>query len=490
MHTTRRVRYRQFSATALGSLLLGGAAMPALAQAPASGSNPPKTAVASPGLANDWLRLQSPAMQTWDIGGQFRFRYEVKDAAGSFPNNDFISQGVNNDNDYFLFREKLHIGWQPENWLKLYVEGRGSQVSSDERNPSPDQDIWDLQQAYVELGNAKLFPLSAKLGRQEICYGDQRFIGNSDWSNTGRSFDALKFHYAISEKSWVDVFTGRVVIPVDDTFNHSNDYDQFTGLYASSQKLLKGIETQAYFLARNVGKQSPNAIATGVGGPSERDVYTYGVRVKSLPDAFDGWDFAFEGAGQFGDVVTSGVSRDLQACALTGSVGYTFSNVSAKPRIGIGYDYASGDSNPIDGKQQTFELLFGTNHGFYGLADLIGLRNLSSPRVSFSAKPAKNLTVTADYLLFWLANTADSFYPETGAGRTGNGYGKHPKFDNYVGSELDVVAKYAITSWSELHLGYAHFFAGDYIEQSVASVPANGGAKDADWLYTQLTLNF
>lgn len=488
MHTPRFVSHHKLSAISIGSLLLGCAATPALAQSPAP--NMKKPAVADTGLANEWLRHESPAWQAWDIGGQFRFRYEVKDGAGSFPNNDFISQGVHNENDYFLFREKLHIGWQPETWLKLYLEGRGSQVGSDERKPSPDQDIWDLQQAYLELGNAKLFPLSAKIGRQEMCYGDQRFIGNSDWSNTGRTFDALKFRYNLTEKSWVDLFTGHVVIPVDDTFNHSNDYDEFSGLYASSQELLMGVETQAFFLARNVGPQSPNAIDTGVGGPSERDVYTYGARVKSLPDAFHGWDFALESAGQFGDVITSGLSRNLQAYTLTGSTGYTFTNISSKPRIGVGYDYASGDSNPNDGRQQTFELLFGTNHSFYGVADLIGLRNLSSPRVSFSAKPVKGLTVSADYLLFWLANTADSFYPETGSGRTGNGYGKHPMFSSYVGSEIDLAAKYALNSWSEVQLGYAHFFAGDYIKESVAGVPANGGTRDADWLYTQLTINF
>ncbi len=444
----------------------------------------------SAGPLNDMLRQNSPGFSEWDIGGQFRFRYEVKDGAGSFPNNDFIERGVDNENDYFLFREKLHIGWQPENWVKLYVEGRGSQVSSDDRNPNPDEDTWDLQQAYVEFGNAKVFPLTAKLGRQEMTYADQRFVGISDWSNTGRSFDAAKVRYTISEKSWIDLFTGRVVIPVDDTFNESNDYDQFSGLYASSQELLKGVETQAFLFARNVDRKSPNAVSAGVGGPSEREVYTYGVRLKSLPDAFQGWDFGFEGAGQFGNVVTSGVNRELQSYALTGSAGYTFDDVKSKPRIGVGYDYASGDSDSSDGKQETFEPLFGTNHSFYGVADLVGLRNLSSPRISFSAKPIKDLTITADYLLFWLADTHDSFYPESGSGRSGNGYGKNPQFGSYVGSEIDLVAKYTINSWAEAHLGYAHFFAGDYIEDSVESVPANGGAKDADWAYAQLTVTF
>ncbi len=455
-----------------------------LAVQPTSGA--PKSA----GLLNDAIRLENPAFSEWDIGGQFRFRYELRDDAGSFSSNDFISHGVDNSNDYFLFREKIHIGWQPENWLKLYVEGRGSQVSSDDRDPSPDQDTVDLQQAYVELGNGGLFPLSLKVGRQEMVYDDQRFIGVGDWSNTGRSFDAVKLHYNISEKSWVDTFVSRAVIPVDDQFNASNDYDDFSGIYASSQELMSGVEAQAFLLARNVGEQSPNAVSTGVGGPSERDVYTYGVRLKSLPDAFQGWDCAFEGAGQFGNVISGGVERDLRAFALTGSAGYTFDEVTAKPRIGVGYDYASGDSDPKDGTQGTFEPLFGTNHGFYGVQDLVGLRNINSPRISISAKPVKNLTVTADYLLFWLANNSDSFYPESGSGRSGNGYGKNSKFGSYVGSEIDLVVKYAMTPWSEFHLGYAHFFAGNYIKDSVESVPANGGATDADWFYTQLTVNF
>jgi len=38
--------------------------------------------------------------------------------------------------------------------------------------------------------------------------------------------------------------------------------------------------------------------------------------------------------------------------------------------------------------------------------------------------------------------------------------------------------------------GYGHFFIGDYIKQSVGSVPANGGAVDADFVHVQTTFNF
>lgn len=467
-------------------LFLAAAGPGQAGETPAAPLPPPPASEAakSAGLLNDALREASPAWEKWDVGGQARFRYDLKHNGGMSPNADFLPGGADNDNDFFLFRQKLHLGWQPESWLKFFVQGRGAQVASDGRDPSPDEDVADLQQAYIQLGDAKLFPLTLKVGRQELIYGDQRFIGNGDWGNTGRVFDAASLRYSFSEKSWIDLFSGRVVIPRDGHFNESNEHDHFSGLYASSQDLWPGVETQAFFLSRNVGGQSPNAIAPGIGGPSERDVYTYGLRLKSLPGAFGGWDFYFEGAGQFGEIVSGGAARDLRSYFFAGSVGHTFEEAWAHPRIGLGYDYASGDSSAADGRHETFDPLFGTNHNYYGVMDLIGPRNLNSPRVSLSFKPLKKLSVAADYLLVWLADASDSFYPEAGSARNANGYGRNPQFDSFVGSELDIVVKYALTPWAEIHAGYGHFFVGDYVKQSVRN------PEDADWFYVQTTINF
>jgi hypothetical protein len=450
----------------------------------------PTSAPAGAGLLNDALLLRNDSFKAWNIGGQLRARYEVKDDAGPFPDRDFIRRGVDNDNDYLLLRERLHIGWQPESWLNFYAEGRGAQAISDDRDPSPEEDAWDLHQANIKLGDPERFPLSLQVGRQEMIYGDEHLIGIGDWGDTGRSFDAIRVRASFGKASWVDLFTSRVVIARDDYFNESNDEDQFSGIYAASQDLLTGLDTQAYFLARNVGAGSPNAIAQGIGGPSERDVYTYGIRLKSLPGMFYGWDFTAEGLGQFGNVVTDGVKRDLQAFAFFGNFGYTFEKTWGQPRIGLGYDYGSGDSDPDDGKQETFEQLFGTNHAYYGVMDLVGPRNINSPRVSFGLKPGKKLTLSLDYILFWLADTHDFFYPESAPARTQNGYGRNPRFDSFVGSEVDLVAKYAVTPWASVHMGYGHFFPGDYIKSSVGSVLENGGTAGANWVYVQTAITF
>jgi hypothetical protein len=55
---------------------------------------------------------------------------------------------------------------------------------------------------------------------------------------------------------------------------------------------------------------------------------------------------------------------------------------------------------------------------------------------------------------------------------------------------VDIVATYTPTPWANLQAGYGHFFAGDYIRDTAALVPANGGAVGAHWFYLQATLRF
>ena len=475
--------------------------------------SPPVTApAASVGLVNDWLREESPKFEAWDVGGLFRLRYADSEGAVPAaplmtsvpasgkplttpvnPNTDFIARGKPNSSDALLLRERVHLGYLPATWLAAFAEFQSATESWDQRSPSPDQNEADLYQACVLLGDPKAFPLTAKAGRQELRYGDQRFVGVSDWNNPGRSFDAVKLHYA-GESFWVDAFSGNVVVPYAGHFDKSNGHDWFSGIYASSEKLLPWQESQIYFLSRNADANAVSAEAMNVPGTptTARDIYTFGLRFKSLPGKLAGWDYSLEAAGQLGSIYNSTLKErlDQQAYAIFASAGYTWKNIWAAPRLGIGYEGGSGDSNSKDGKNETFENLFGSIHQFYGQMNLFSLRNMHIPRVSASLNPVKNWTLSVDYLWFWLADTQDSLYPASGSARNSNGFAIHPDFNSYVGSELDWVGSYAVTSWWKLQAGYGHFFVGDYIKQSVATVPANGGTVDANWVFVQTTINF
>ena len=468
---------------------------------------PAKPAGPSAGLLNDYLRKQSTSFQDWDFGGQVRARYEMKEnfaAPGQPGAIDFRETGGNPHNDYLLLREKVHVGYS-QSWFGVYAEGRDSSSSGDDRDPNPEADQFDLHQGYITIGNAKEFPLTLKAGRQELVYGDERLIGNGDWSNIPRAFDAAKLRYE-GRHGWVDGFVSRPVLADNHSFNLANEYDTFSGLYASTKTLIPKQESQAYFLARNTDAHSPFAHQKDTpqaGGPSGRDIYTTGIRIKSLPNQLAGWDYGAELFGQFGRyqenaaTITASKAKQSQSQEAFGAYlggGYTWTNLSYTPRVGVEYNYASGDSDPTDDKHETVDNLFPTNHKFYGLMDFVSLQNIHNVRFMTSIAPAKNFTLSCDFHLFWLADTADFFYTVAGGRRagaapgSGKGYGLNPGYDSFVGSEIDLVATYKIKPWAITQVGFGHFFTGQYIDQSL-SAPGYGSA-DANYVYLQSTLNF
>lgn len=465
------------------------------------------------GFLNEYLRKNDPYMNRWDFGGSLRVRYEVRDnfgIAGIPGSMDFRKNGADVDNAYLLERLRLRAGYT-DKWWSVLVEGRSSLAQNDERFASigpvvrngegPEQDSIDLHQAYVTVGNHKEFPLSLKVGRQELSYGEERILGAFAWNNIGRVFDAAKVRWQ-NEWFWADFFTGRVVIPEDGRFNVANDYDWFSGVYASTAKIPKHT-LDLYFLSRNASPMAALAEPSPqFPQPSARDIYTLGVRLKSQPGQLGPWDYTVDLIGQLGNFrdLRAGAPTtrlDHEAYAFIAQGGYTFKETWATPRLGLEYAYGSGDSNPTDGKHGTFENLFPTNHKFYGYSDFASLQNLHDIRSILQFKPHPRVSAAVEGHLFWLADTSDSFYnvggvarggtgiPATGAG---TGYGVYPGNNSFLGSELDVVAGWAATKFAQLEAGYAHFFTGDYIRQSL-SAPSRG-STDADWFYVQLNVNF
>jgi hypothetical protein len=298
-----------------------------------------------------------------------------------------------------------------------------------------------------------------------------------------------------------DFFTSRVVIPEDQRFNVNNDYDWFSGVYATSAKIPKHL-LDVYFFSRN---SSPQAIAAEphpqFPQPSARDIYTVGGRVKSAPAQLGNWDYSLEGAYQFGNFRDTRLVVGTQSPRLAHSAfmsvvqgGYTFTDWWGTPRLGAEFDYGSGDSNPQDGQHGTFENLFPTNHKFYGSMDLVSLQNIIDIGLNLSLKPVPRLSVALMGNAFWLADTRDNFYTVAGAPRGGlaatpnNGFGVNPTYGSFVGTEITLVAGYALTRYAQLEAGYGHFFHGDYIQQTWSA--AGFGSRDADFIYAQVNLTF
>lgn len=477
---------------------------------------PPPPVAPFPGFINEALRKNDPYMNQWDIGGIVRLRYEAKEnGLGLPPANDFrdntTATGVN-DNDYYSSKVLARIGYT-DKWWSFMVEGRSSMTMGDIRsttgagtvpgpggNGGPEQDgPVDLHQAYVTLGNHKEFPLSLKVGRQELSYGDERLVGAFAWNNIGRVFDAAKVRWQ-NPLFAAEAFTSKVVLPDDNEFNTWNDYNLFSGLHLTTKKLPKNT-TELYFFARNedLGVATANRGAVlpfQTAAPAARDIYTIGGRLKSNPGDLGNFDYTIEGAYQFGTWQQTAASLELDhtAYAFMANVGYTFAELDSKPRIALEYAYGSGDSDPTDGKHETFDNLYPTNHKFYGYMDFFSWQNLHDVRAMFTIKPTSRLSLALEGHLFWAADTADNIYNAGGVGRgagasaiPGTGFGRND-YDSYLGSEVDIIAGYAVNKFISLEAGYGHFFVGDYIEQTWSA--PGFGSTDADWVYVQTVIKF
>jgi hypothetical protein len=157
-----------------------------------------------------------------DFGGQFRARLEVKDyidTPGQAGQVAFRKDHGDANNTYLLLREKIHAGYN-DNWFGVFLEGEESSSTGDKRNPNLESDQFDLHQGYVNLGNLREFPVTLKVGRRELSYGDERLVGAFDWNNIGRSFDAIKARYTPATNWWGDV--GPAAQP--NTENSSHQY--------------------------------------------------------------------------------------------------------------------------------------------------------------------------------------------------------------------------------------------------------------------------
>lgn len=397
------------------------------------------------------------------FGIEDQTRFEYRD--NNYDFNSSISTAA--DDSWLLNRARISLQLKPTNWLTFYVQGQDSREIDSKRADIPGllgaegDNPFDLRQLYVEIGDAKHSPLSLKVGRQVLLYGDQRLIGPLEWSNISRTFDAVKLRYTGNDGLWVDAFVSSVVV-IDRFGMDDSDKDSLlSGLYAHIPTL--GIQdTELYALYFDDTNRNDHFL-------------TLGTHWKSTPGKLGPWDYETEFVVQTG---TAG-GRDLSAFASYVEAGYTF-QAPWKPRLGLEYSYASGDGNAADGKQGAFQNLFPTNHLHYGYMDVFSWSNLHNVALHLSAKPTAKITTSLDYHLLWLATTSDALRR---ANATTAVRPISPNAGSFVGSELDLLMSYAHNTHLSFTLGYSHLFAGDYLANT-------GAGSDANFLYVMTNLKF
>ncbi|MFQ5928405.1 MAG: alginate export family protein [Acidobacteriota bacterium] len=400
------------------------------------------------------------------FGGQFRIRSEFwSDFA--FGDTDFF------DDTFGLLRVRLHSDLHLGSQLRLFVEGKSALATGRELPGglrTLDVDSADLQNAFLDLDLPleNEASLTFRVGRQELQFGKQRLVSPLDWSNTRpRMFDG--FRGILRFRSWrVDGFWSRFVRLRKYAFNNHDSGTDFFGLHASGQLPHSPLTLDIYWL----GLEREGTALAGVAPGEER--HTIGSRLGGKLSQ-QPWDFDLEAAYQFGHKG----SRDIEAFMVASQLGYALSAVKIRPRLYLGFDFASGDEDPFDNTVQTFDQLFPLGHAYFGFIDAVGRKNIVDLSQGVSFQPMRRMSIRIDGHFFWRAEDRDALY-NAGSGILREGA---PGSSKRVGSEIDLTWRYSIDRHTLIFLGFSHFFAGDFIRET-------GPDKDIDFGYMTLQYTF
>jgi hypothetical protein len=467
------------SLVALGLALLAGWMVPCSTSAYAQEASPDSAPAVRPAIrANrwqeDWSPLADPALRTnpmdglkyiplspndvltyMSLGLTLRERYESVNAPS-------FGIGPNRRDSYLLQRLWIHADVHFNSDFRVFTELESALAPGKGTITPVDQNPLDVRLAFLEYTHRfSQGTLKARIGRQEFAFDLQRFVSLRDGPNVRQAFDAVWIDWETGPWRFIGFVSQPVQYNPQGVFNDSSGPSFRFHTLRVERHVLGDNELSAYYSRY----ERENATFLDASGAEHRNVFD--VRFAGASVGFD-WDL--EAMGQTGNVG----NKNIRAWALGSRVGYTFSNIPLRPRLGLQADAASGDRRRGDGTLGTFNPLF-PNGYYFTLAGFTGYTNLIHLKPSLTITPASNLTLTAAVGLQWRQTTADAIYvqpniPLAGtAGRPGR----------WSGAYGQIRADWAITPNLSAAVEAVHYQIGDAIRRA--------GGRNGDYLGVQLT---
>lgn len=393
-------------------------------------------------------RLQLTDNIKFSTGGQVWARY-------MHEHNSRLSA---NDNEYTLTRARAYGDLLIGDRVRIFGEFLWADALGEDLAPLPiDVNRGDALNLFVEFDLFEYCgkPVYARVGRQELMFGSQRLVSTLDWANTRRTFDGVRI-FRTGEQWDVDMFYSAFV-PVNPTgLDQLDDSREFAGAWATYRPK-KGHFVDFFYLyfenENNVAQQGITRAPT--------NVHTLGSRYAG--DRC-GWLWDFWGAIQMGDQA----GQDLFAGAATASLGRHFKSMCWSPTLWVGYDYASGDSNPGAGDASTFNQLYPFGHYYLGWIDQVARQNIHDVNAHLYLYPSEWVTLWLQYHHFQLDQSRDALYNAGGVAIRRDATGAAGRD---VGDEFDIVMNLHLARNSDLLFGYSHLFGGSFLDNTPG--PAN-----------------
>jgi hypothetical protein len=404
-----------------------------------------------------WIPLGRDTSWFLTLGGELRERFQdTRNPAFGLPS---PTRATDVYHRTFLFAD-VHLGPR----FRTFVELVDGETRGTTETPSPfEQDPLDLLQAFADLivPVGKSGELTLRVGREDMMLGSSRLVSLRESPNVRRAFDGVRTFWESGKKRRVDAFLVRPVAPRVGVFDDGTDRTQlFWGVYTTSPvPPVRGLNVDLYYLGLN---RQDASFAQGL-APEHR--HTVGARLFGRRTGFD-WDvdafdvsshrppevdFRFdwdvEGAYQFGSFGAASIG----AWMISSNWGYTFSELSLSPRLGLKADAASGDDNLQDDRLGTFNPLYPALR-YYSLVRLFEPANLINLQPSITADLAKGVSAIVAWSALWRESAADAFYAPPLVPVKGTATG-----DRLIGRQASAIVAWKATAHLTVAGNYAHF---------------------------------
>ena len=341
---------------------------------------------------NTYQSLKYQPVEMAGHAGFVSFGGSVRSRINAYDNDRFGLQGGADGTVWlqrFYGHSDIHLG----DGFRAFVELSANYAdASGDLAPGPfDKDGAALGQVFFDW---KIANSRWRIGRQEMGLGSARLMGTRDGANVRRSYDGLRWDTSYGGAQW-NVFYLQQVDVEEGSFNNASHHDDAIWGLNSTWVLGRG-SADFYYLELD----RKNAVY--VQGVEHETRHSLGMRLYGMQN---GWDWDFEALYQFGDFGDS----DIRAWTVASVIGYQFASARWQPRIALSVNVASGDSDPDDGRLQTFNPLF-PNLAYFEEAAIYAPQNFYNiePEISWLLTP--QLSLALDWNFFWRLEKHDAVY--------------------------------------------------------------------------------
>jgi hypothetical protein len=349
-----------------------------------------------------------------------------------------------------------------------------------------------LFEGYIDV-HAKERKVWFRIGRQRIVWGDGRLVGEGDWLQYPRAFDAARLGLSFKRLD-VDAFAALIGSGIGALGGLTGSAAGNTSGTSTSSPLPATTGSQLYGLrftwhAMPLLNAEIGALARIVRPPIAVDLTPSDTFVLSARLSGDkrGFRYSVEGAYELGRISSYGVNRDLSAFAVAGRATWE----TALPwhmTFGAEAAYASGDAGDADSMdpaavQTRFDPIAPDKRPGHNLMGLYALSNLILLGGDISVRPAEPVGINLGYRFVGLAEPKGRW---TSASLVA--IGASPDNESHVlGHQLD--AAVSLRFWQPLTIdaGYGLFLTGEGAK-NILQASGRGRLDAQHFGYLQATL--